>query len=172
MNTPSPAHLRVSVPGWEHQALPLELRDARLRLIDKAHTEQELTLPPGGYLVQLSAPDGSVHSAFAQLQPGEARTLRLSLGPEDAVGDRWQRRALAGKSRGAVVRAGMTEGGTLPTWSARLWTFHQGEWQPVAAFPPLEVLQLARHDGTVRVAVRLEATGPGLLFAEVKGSAG
>ena len=172
MNTPSPAHLRVSVLGWEHQALPLELRDARLRLIDKAHTEQELTLPPGGYLVQLSAPDGSVHSAFAQLQPGEARTLRLSLGPEDAVGDRWQRRALAGKSRGAVVRAGMTEGGTLPTWSARLWTFHQGEWQPVAAFPPLEVLQLARHDGTVRVAVRLEATGPGLLFAEVKGSAG
>ncbi len=172
MNAPAPAHLRVSVPGWEHQALPLVLRDARLRLIDKAQTEQELTLPPGGYLVQLSAPDGSVHSAFAQLQPGEARTLRLSLDREDATVERRRRGTPAGRSRGAMVRAGMVEGGALPTWSARLWTFHQGEWQAVAAFPPLEVLELAHDAGTVRVSVRLEATGPGLLFAEVKGSAG
>ncbi len=178
MNTPSPARLRISVPGWEHQALPLELRDAQLRLIDKARTGQDLTLPPGGYVVQLSAPDGSVHSAFAQLQPGESRTVELSLGGEDDVGERWQQRALASQSRGAVARVGFAgepvgaQDETLPTWFARLWTFGQGQWQPAAALPDIEVLELARDAGTVHVSVRLEATGQGLWFAEVKGGAG
>jgi hypothetical protein len=77
--------LSVHVPSeslFLGQAIPIEVRDSGLRLVNRAASERTFDLPEGLYEVSAVLEDGRRHSTLVQVKGGERTPVELAAEPE------------------------------------------------------------------------------------------
>ncbi len=194
MNETAPAKLTVVVPALIGGALPISLRDLNMRLLGNAFTDEPLQLAPGGYLLQLDAPDGVTYNAITQLEAGEDKTIEIPIGDAPGLAARWEKQlAVEQRLRKPVIQSfgpdttafpdNMPVGGGIlwettggsgaprPIWLARLWTIGDDGWRAVEDFPKIKLLDSATTADISRAKAEIRAFSTGMLYAELKSHA-